>query len=87
MKITEVKIYPFDTHLWQSKIKAYADVTLDDCLVIRGVKIVEGRQGIFVGFPSRKGKDKIYHDLIVPKNREFHNVFSTAVLKAFRNYT
>ena len=38
MNITFIKIYPFDTGLHQSSLRAYADVVLDDLLVIKGFK-------------------------------------------------
>ena len=37
-KITEVKIYPYDVGDSHSKVKAYAVVTLEGCLVPKGIK-------------------------------------------------
>ncbi len=87
LQITEIKIYPFDIGDSRSKVKAYAEVTLEDTLILKGIKIIQGKKGgLFIGFPSRKGRDEGYHDLIVPKNREFHDYLRNLVLDAFKNY-
>ena len=39
MEITEVKIFPFEPGDLQKNLKAYAQITLDDALVIKGIKI------------------------------------------------
>ncbi len=54
MEITEVRIYL--KQRGDRKLKAYASVTYDDSFVVRNIKIIEGRKGIFVAMPSRKLK-------------------------------
>ena len=46
------------------KIKAFFDVQTDDGFVIKGFKLIHGINGLFVGFPSRKGDDEEYYDTI-----------------------
>ena len=41
MDITEVRISMRD----DAKLKAFASITLDDCFVIRGLKIIKGQTG------------------------------------------
>ena len=36
------------------RLKAYVDITLDESLVIHGLKLMQGEQGLFVAMPSRK---------------------------------
>lgn len=40
----------------QTRLKAYATLTFDHCFVVRNVKIIEGKNGLFVAMPSRKPK-------------------------------
>ena len=40
----------------QQRLKAYATITFDNCFVVRNIKIIEGRQGLFVAMPSHKAK-------------------------------
>ena len=70
MNITAVKIYPFDTGNAQSSLRAYADVTLDDFIVLKGFRVLVTKTGgLFVGMPSKMGKDGKYYDQVeVKKN-------------------
>jgi stage V sporulation protein G len=66
MDITEVRI----SLRSDAKLKAFASITLDNCFVIRGLKIIKGASGIFVAMPSRKRKDGEYQDIAHPINNE-----------------
>jgi len=55
MDITEVRIFPKEG--LNNKLKAYATITFDNAFVVRNIKIIEGKTGLFVAMPSRKMKD------------------------------
>ena len=38
-----------------SKLKAFATVTIDDILDLEGFKVIDGSKGLFVSVPSHKG--------------------------------
>ena len=44
------------------KIKAFFDVRTEEGFVIKGFKLVQGINGLFVGNPSQKGNDDEYYD-------------------------
>ena len=46
------------------KIRAFFDLQTEDGFTLKGFKLVEGINGLFVGFPSQKGSDEEYHDTI-----------------------
>lgn len=52
MEITEVRIKLMDEA--GDRLKAFCSITLDDCFVVRDLKIIEGTNGPFVAMPSRK---------------------------------
>ena len=56
MDITEVRIKL--TEEASERLKAFCSITLDDCFVIRDLKIIEGTNGPFVAMPSRKLCDR-----------------------------
>jgi len=53
MDITEVRI-SLRPDGGSRKLKAYATVTFDSCFVVRDMRIIEGKKGLFVAMPSRK---------------------------------
>ncbi len=52
MEITEVKIFLRDRQ--DVRLKAYATITFDDAFVVRDLRIIEGKNGLFVAMPSNK---------------------------------
>lgn len=52
MKITEVRIKLVDEP--NERLQAFCSITIDQCFVIRDLKIIEGVNGPFVAMPSRK---------------------------------
>jgi stage V sporulation protein G len=80
MNITEVRISLRD----DAKLKAFASITLDNCFVVRGLKIIEGKSGTFVAMPSRRRKDGEYQDIAHPINNEARAVMERVILKAYR---
>ena len=46
------------------KIRAFFDLQTEEGFTIKGFKLVEGINGLFVGFPSQKGNDDEYYDTI-----------------------
>ena len=46
------------------KIRAFFDLQTEEGFTIKGFKLVEGINGLFVGFPSQKGNDEEYHDTV-----------------------
>ena len=47
-----------------SKIRAFFDLETEDGFTLKGFKLVEGSNGLFVGFPSQKDKEGEYNDTI-----------------------
>ena len=54
MEITEVRIFLKESP--DKKLKAYATVTFDNAFVVRNIKVIEGKTGLFIAMPSRKIK-------------------------------
>lgn len=75
----DVKIYLPDN---PSALLATASVCLENCFIIRGVKVVEGSKTVFVSMPSRKVGEE-YRDVCYPSTKDFRQEFDQAVLDAY----
>ena len=80
MKITEIRISLRD----DNKLKAFASITIDNCFVIRGLKIIEGAKGVFVAMPSRKRPDGTYQDVAHPINNETRDWMEGLIITAYK---
>ena len=85
MEITEVKLFPFEPGDLQKDLKAYAEITVDDALILKGLKIFEKENGgIFITFPAIQGKNKTFHDIVVPKTSDIKSQIRDAVVGAYK---
>lgn len=74
-------MYPPSTN---GNIRAYASATVDGCVGIRGIKVVEGgRDGLFVSMPSRKTENG-YKEICFPVTKEFREQLHKAVLDSYQ---
>ena len=81
MQITEVRIVLRN----DQKLRAFASITIDDCFVVRGLKVIEGRDNkVFVAMPSKKKTDGTYQDVAHPINNECRKALEDAILCAYR---
>ena len=71
MEDSKLKIERMNKGSW-GKVRAFFDIMTDEGFTIKGFKIIEGINGLFVGVPSQKGKDDEYFDTIfvAPELRE-----------------
>lgn len=79
MEITEIKIFPVN----EEKLKAYVTIILDNCFVIRDLKVINGNTGLFVAMPSKKRKDGVYKDIAHPLNSETREKMESQILAAY----
>jgi len=79
MEFTEVRVTLRD----EPRLKAFVNVTFDDDFVIRGMKVIEGRKGLFVAMPSRKGKDGTFRDIAHPINNNMRKKLEKVVLDEY----
>lgn len=80
MKITDVRLRRIGG---ESKMKAVASMTIDDCFVVHDLRVVEGPNGLFVAMPSRKTTDGEFRDVAHPINAETRELISDTVLEAY----
>jgi len=58
-----MKIERMNKGSW-GKVRAFFDLTTSEGFTMKGFKIIEGINGLFVSMPSQKGSDGEYYDSI-----------------------
>lgn len=81
MKITDVRVRIVKNS--DSKLKAVASVTFDECFVVHDIKVIEGNEGYFIAMPSRKTTDGTYKDVAHPIKTETREELIKVILDAF----
>lgn len=64
-------------------LKAFADVVINEYVVIRGVRIMEGKKGLFVGLPKEQGKDNKWYDIVTCMSAQAYEDISNAVIEHY----
>jgi len=82
MKITEVKVFPVN----EDRLKAYVTITLDNCFVVRDLKVIQGPGGLFVAMPSKKRKDGQFRDIAHPLNQETRSMIEDMVFNEYEKH-
>ena len=66
------------------KLRAFFDLKTSEGIVIKGFKLVEGINGMFVGMPSQKGKDDEFFDTVF-MDRDIRAELNQVAMDAYNN--
>jgi DNA-binding cell septation regulator SpoVG len=64
-------------------LKAFADISVNDTLVIKGVRVLKGKKGMFVSMPQEQGKDSKWYDQVVFRNADEFEMMSNIVINEY----
>lgn len=84
MIITETKIRSINT-TDEGRLKAIVSITIDNCLAIHDIKVIEGDDRLFVAMPSRK-ENGIFRDIVHPIDEKTRNMLEDAILESYTRY-
>lgn len=83
MEITDIQIIKVEG---KGKLLAYANIVINEALVLKGIKIIDGEKGKFIVMPSqtliRKGKIKTF-EYFHPINNEARNLITDAIINTY----
>jgi stage V sporulation protein G len=65
------------------KLKAFVDISLGD-FVVKGLRIIEGKKGLFLGMPQKISKDNRWYKVFYPKTTEATRILKEVVLGEFK---
>jgi len=75
-----VRLYRLDG---DSKTKAFADITIGD-FIVKGLRILTGKKGLFLGMPQEKSKDGNWYNTFYPATKEARQNLTEVVLAAYQ---
>lgn len=81
MKITDIKVIPVDDN---TRLKAFVTIMVDECMVIRDVKVIEGNSRLFIAMPAKKLRNGSYQDVAHPLDFSTREMFEREVLNEYR---
>ena len=86
VQITACQVTPLHDGHTNGKVRAMASIILGDAIQIRGLRVMHGEHGLFVGFPAdpyNTGDE--YRSLCAPITRAMRERIETVVLEHYQN--
>lgn len=81
MQITDIRIKKVETG---NRLKAIASVTIDDCFAIHELRVIEGKEGLFVAMPSRQTTDGVFRDIVHPIDQPTRKMFEETIISKYK---
>lgn len=85
LAVTNVQVFPFNEGPQMGHMKALAQVVLNDQLLIRGLRVKDGDNGLFVSYPVDpffKGED--FRSVCNPMTRKLREHIENCVLEKYQ---
>ncbi len=86
--VTNVRVYPFKEGINMGHIKALARVVLNDQFELTQLRVMDGENGLFVGYPNDpfyKGEE--YRSIFHPITRECREHIENCILEKYQEVT
>lgn len=64
-------------------LKAICSVNFDDLLVVHKIRLIEGKEGMFLSFPARVIGDGDFLDIVHPIDSEFRSQITDAIVAKY----
>lgn len=84
LAVTQVQVFPFKEGPFMGKMLALASIVLNDQLQVRGLRIMEGANGLYVSYPNDpfyKGED--FRSVCFPITRQLREHIENCVLEKY----
>ncbi|OIO39980.1 MAG: hypothetical protein AUJ75_00570 [Candidatus Omnitrophica bacterium CG1_02_49_10] len=64
-------------------LRAFADIEIAGAILIKGLRVVEGKKGVFVSMPRKPGKDGQWYETVSPLTDEFRKEIGEIVMAEY----
>lgn len=85
LAVTSVQVFPFKEGPTMGHIKGLANIVLNDQFMVRGLRVMDGVNGLFVGYPVDpfyKGEE--FRSLCNPITRQLREHIENCVLEKYQ---
>lgn len=82
MEITKVEIRPMRD---EGNLKAFCSVVFDDVFIVHSVKVIQGKEDLFVAMPSREVRSGEFRDTAHPIDNDFRLELERVILEKYHD--
>ena len=63
--------------------KAFCDLLILDTFIVKGLRVVQGKEGLFLAMPQEQGRDGKWYSTFYCASKEMHKGLQELVLEAY----
>lgn len=67
------------------RLRAIVSITLDNCIAVHDIRLVQGDDRLFVAMPSRRDDEGRCRDIIHPINSDIRNQIEDRIIEAYQS--
>jgi len=80
MKIEVLRMFKFDNG---ASVKAFLDLQFDEAFIVKGFRIMNGKEGLYIAMPSEVRHDNKSFKIFVPLTEEIKTQLTKVALEAY----
>ena len=78
VKVERMHMLPGD-----APTKAFCDLLVLDTFLVKGLRVVQGKEGLFIGMPREKGRDGKWYEMFYPVSTEIRKGLQAMILEDY----
>lgn len=85
LAVTEVNVFPYKTNVNLGNVKAIAEIVLNDQMILRGLRVINGTNGLYVSYPVNPFfKGEGIQSIVAPITRQLREHIENCILEKYQ---
>lgn len=69
-----------------NRVRAFVDLSVNNTLIIKGLRVIDGDKGLFVSMPSELGKNDRWYEKVRCLDKAVQEKITQKVLEAYQDH-
>ncbi|MFH1877491.1 MAG: SpoVG family protein [Candidatus Omnitrophota bacterium] len=81
--IPEIKVERIHLLNGEGATKAFCDILIYNTFIVKGLRVVNGKDGLFVSMPQEAGRDGEWYSTFYPVTKETYKILQEKLIEAY----
>ncbi len=83
LETIDIKVIRIHRLPHNGRVKAFVDLGINDAILIKGLRIIQGKKGLFISMPLEQGKNERWYEQVRCLNQDIRSLIAQKVLEAY----
>ena len=79
----DIKVQRMHKIAGDGTLRAFVDIAINEAILVKGIRIVDGKNGLFISMPSEKAKDNKWYESVRCLNKEIREQITQEVISSY----